>query len=92
MKSISRQMAEFAAHLQFEDLPPEAVIEAKRFLLDSMGCALAAVRTTKTWQAMYRFTERLGGTSRSHRDRQRTPHQRSQRRADELSVNPRPGL
>ena len=61
MSSISRQMAEFARSLQFNDIPPEAVKEAKRFLLDSMGCALAAVHN-EDMQAMYRFTEKLGGS------------------------------
>lgn len=61
MSSISRQMAEFARSLQFTDIPPEAVKEAKRFLLDSMGCALAAVHN-EDMQAMYRFTEKLGGS------------------------------
>ncbi len=60
MTSLSRQMAEFALNLQFEDIPADAVYEAKRFLLDSMGCALAAVKN-EDMQAMYRFTEKLGG-------------------------------
>lgn len=56
-------MAEFAANLKYEDIPPRAVHEAKRFLLDSMGCALAAARSgNEDMQAMYRFTEKLGGT------------------------------
>jgi 2-methylcitrate dehydratase len=53
-------MAEFALGLQFDQIPPNAVKEAKRFLLDSMGCALAAVHN-EDMQAMYRFTEKLGG-------------------------------
>lgn len=60
MSSLSRKMAEFALNLKYEDIPPEAVREAKRFLLDSMGCALAAVKN-EDMQAMYRFTEKLGG-------------------------------
>ncbi|MBL7161938.1 MAG: MmgE/PrpD family protein [Anaerolineales bacterium] len=60
MNSFSRQMAQFALNLQFEDIPAEAVHEAKRFLLDSIGCALAAVKN-EDMQAMYRFTEKLGG-------------------------------
>jgi 2-methylcitrate dehydratase len=59
--SISRQMAEFTLNLQFKEVPPEAIKEAKRFLLDSMGCALAAV-PNEDMQAMYRFMEKLGGT------------------------------
>jgi len=35
--------------------------EAKRFLLDSIGCALAAVNN-EDMAAMYRFIEKLGGT------------------------------
>lgn len=58
--SLSRQMAEFAATLRYADIPREAIWEAKRFLLDSMGCALAAVHN-EDMQAMYRFTEKLGG-------------------------------
>ena len=59
--SLSRQMAEFAHNLRFEHIPQVAVHEAKRFLLDSLGCALAAVQN-EDMQAMYRFTDRLGGT------------------------------
>ncbi len=61
MTSISKKMAEFAANLRYADIPPAAVHEAKRFLLDSMGCALAAVHN-EDMQAMYRFIEKLGGT------------------------------
>jgi 2-methylcitrate dehydratase len=37
--SLSRTVAEFAVNLRYEDIPPEAVREAKRFMLDSVGCA-----------------------------------------------------
>jgi 2-methylcitrate dehydratase len=37
---VTATMSRWAAKLQFEDLSPEAVHEAKRFLLDSLGCAL----------------------------------------------------
>ncbi len=40
MSSIARQWAEFAVSLKYEDLPPEVVHHAKRFLFDSIGCAL----------------------------------------------------
>ena len=43
MPSLTRQMADFVLSLRFEDIPDDAVKEAKRFLLDSVGCALAAV-------------------------------------------------
>jgi 2-methylcitrate dehydratase len=61
MKSISQQMAEFALNLRYEDLPPEVVYEAKRFLIDSMGCAFAAV-PNGDMKAIHRFIEKLGGT------------------------------
>jgi 2-methylcitrate dehydratase len=59
--SISREMAEFAHGLQFKDIPQEAVHAAKRSMVDSMGCALAAAGN-EDMQAMYRFIEKLGGT------------------------------
>ncbi len=61
MKSITGTMAEFAANLQYESIPPDSVREAKRFLLDSVGCALAAV-DTEDMGAMYRFIDKVGGT------------------------------
>jgi 2-methylcitrate dehydratase len=39
-EKITAPMARWAATLKFEDLSPDAVREAKRFLLDSLGCAL----------------------------------------------------
>lgn len=61
MSSLSRKMSQFALDLKFDDIPENALWEAKRFLLDSMGCALAAVKN-EDMEAMYRFTEKLGGT------------------------------
>jgi len=59
-KSITHQMAEFAINLQYEDIPAVSIKEAKRFLLDSVGCALAAVKN-EDMAAMYRFIDVLGG-------------------------------
>jgi len=61
METVNRQMAQFAHELKFEDIPQVAADEAKRFLLDSIGCALAAV-SNKDIQHMYRYIEKLGGT------------------------------
>ena len=58
--SITRQMADFALELQYDGIPADALKEAKRFLLDSVGCALAAV-PNEDMAAMYRFIGRLGG-------------------------------
>ncbi|MBM4129605.1 MmgE/PrpD family protein, partial [bacterium] len=59
--SLTRRLAEYAVGLHYEDLPAADVKEAKRFLLDSVGCALAAVRNADM-AAMYRFIRRQGGT------------------------------
>ena len=40
MSAITRPISQFAANLRFEDLSQEAIYQAKRFLLDSLGCAL----------------------------------------------------
>jgi len=39
-EKITATMARWAAGVRFEDLPPAALREAKRYLLDSLGCAL----------------------------------------------------
>ena len=39
-ETVTAKMARWAAALQFTDLSPDAVHQAKRFLLDSFGCAL----------------------------------------------------
>lgn len=44
-KSISRQIAEFALKLKYEDLPAEVVNEVKRYLYDSIGCAYGGYHT-----------------------------------------------
>jgi 2-methylcitrate dehydratase len=59
--SITGKMADFTLGLRFEDIPADALKEAKRFLLDSVGCALAAV-PNEDMAAMYRFIEKQGGT------------------------------
>lgn len=38
--TITARMSEWAAGLEFEQISPAAIYQAKRFLLDSMGCAL----------------------------------------------------
>jgi len=38
--AVTTRMSQFAAELRYEDLSLEAVYQAKRFFLDSMGCAL----------------------------------------------------
>ena len=60
MDSVSRKMAKFALGLTYEAIPETARLEAKRFLLDSVGCALAALDHEDMQQA-YRYVQGLGG-------------------------------
>ena len=39
-ETVSAKMSKWAAGIKFQDLSKEAVYQAKRFLLDSVGCAL----------------------------------------------------
>lgn len=39
-QTVTAEMSRWAATLKFEDLSKDAVYQAKRFLLDSLGCAL----------------------------------------------------
>lgn len=59
--SIARMFAEFAVNLKFEDLSPEVVLSAKRFLLDSVGCALRGTRSSDC-AILLRLLNQLGGT------------------------------
>ena len=90
MSSLSGQMAKFAIDLKYADIPDISIWEAKRFLLDSIGCALAAVNN-EDMAAMYRFIEKLGYPG-SFGDRQGFPDQCRQCSFDELSAYPRLGL
>ena len=62
--SISRKMAQFALSLEYDRIPEPSVNEAKRFLLDSVGCALAALDHEDMRQA-YDFVQQLGGTQQA---------------------------
>ena len=42
--TITAEIAKFAAELKFEDLSADAVYQAKRFLLDSLGCGFGGYR------------------------------------------------
>lgn len=43
-ETVSATMARWAAGLKFEDLAPDAIYQSKRFLLDSLACALGGSR------------------------------------------------
>lgn len=63
-KSISRIISEFAYNLKFEDLPPEVIHEAKRYLYDSIGCAYGAINT-KDVKIMRELLTEIGGSPES---------------------------
>ncbi|NJD11450.1 MAG: MmgE/PrpD family protein [Gemmatimonadetes bacterium] len=54
-------MAEWAASVRYEDLPADVVHEAKRYLLDSLGCALGGLRQEDAEIALAVLRE-IGGT------------------------------
>ena len=60
MDSISRRLARFALSLRYEDIPDTAAQMAKRLLLDSVGCALAAVKLPDI-RAAYKSVQQTGG-------------------------------
>jgi len=60
METISQKWAKFALGLDYENIPSVALEEAKRFLLDSVGCAFSALNNKDT-QAAYDYIQDLGG-------------------------------
>ena len=43
-ETITAEMARWAADLQFDDIPDSAIREARRYLLDTLGCALGGFK------------------------------------------------
>ena len=39
-ETVTAKMSRWASNLQYKDLSADAIYQAKRFLLDSLGCAL----------------------------------------------------
>jgi len=60
METISQRWAKFALELNYKNIPSVALEEAKRFLLDSVGCAFSALDNKDT-QAAYNYIQDLGG-------------------------------
>jgi 2-methylcitrate dehydratase len=61
MNSLTREMARFALSLRYQDIPVIVLFEARRFLLDSLGCAFAGL-DNEDMRAAHRHIEKLGGT------------------------------
>ncbi len=64
METISQRWAKFALGLNYENIPSVAIKEAKRFLLDSVGCAFSALDNKDT-QAAYNYIQDLGGNKQA---------------------------
>lgn len=45
MTTIAEQLSAYAAGLRYEDLPPEVVTQAKRLIVDTLGCALGGFQS-----------------------------------------------
>ena len=58
--TVTATMSQWASGLRFEDLAPEAVYQAKRFLLDSMGCALGGYQQPDVMIALEVLNEIAG--------------------------------
>jgi 2-methylcitrate dehydratase len=63
-KSISRQMAEFAVSLNYENLPQDVITAVKRFLYDSIGCAYGGMKTRDV-KTMLQIYQEMGGQPES---------------------------
>ncbi len=63
-KTISRRLAEFVYNLKFDDIDSESIRHAKRFLFDTIGCALGGHRA-EDCKISLGVIERLGGNPES---------------------------
>jgi 2-methylcitrate dehydratase PrpD len=64
MSSVSQQLAEFAAGLRLEDVPPDVVQHVRLLVLDVLGLCLAAVGED-FGQAVLAVAQEMGGTPES---------------------------
>lgn len=58
--SLTQELAKVIVETKFEDIPETVVHEAKRILLDSVGCALAGIATDKG-KISVKLARKLGG-------------------------------
>jgi 2-methylcitrate dehydratase PrpD len=59
--NASRILAEFSSNLRYEDLPSDIVHEAKRLILDTIGCGLGGYAVQKGKLAV-KLAQRMGGS------------------------------
>jgi 2-methylcitrate dehydratase len=58
--TVARELAKFGLKLKYEDLPQEVIHEAKRALLDALGCAVGGYPSSAS-KIMQEVTIELGG-------------------------------
>jgi len=63
-ETVTAKMAQWAADLTYEDLGDKAIHEARRYLLDSLGCAFGGYRQEDARIALKVLGE-IGGTGRA---------------------------
>jgi len=61
-KSISRQIAEFAVGLKYDNLPDNVIHEVKRYLYDSIGCSYGGYHT-KDVNILHGIYLKMGGST-----------------------------
>ncbi|MBI2089073.1 MAG: MmgE/PrpD family protein [Deltaproteobacteria bacterium] len=64
MKTLAQRLADFVVETQYEDLPLGVVHEAKRVLVDSIGCGVAGM-TAEKGRLSAALARRLGGPPES---------------------------
>ena len=64
MKTITQSLIEFVTETNYDTLPENVVLEVKRSLLDSIGCAFTGMSTEKGKLA-HQLAKRLGGIEES---------------------------
>ena len=87
--TIAETLARYATSLRYEDLPPDVVRMAKRYLIDTIGCAIGGYSAEPS-QIAIKLAAGVSAPARRHRDVQRhqdQPRSRGvrQRRDDPLS-------
>lgn len=58
--SLTQRLAQFTVSTRYDDLPAPVVAEARRLLLDTLGCAIGA-RDTESGRIALRYAKLLGG-------------------------------
>ena len=90
-ETITAKMARWAAGLEYKHLSQDAVYQAKRFLLDSVGCALGGYQQHDVKIALEVLDE-IAGRGPGDRNRHRREDRRGFGVAGECADDPLHGL